>query len=127
MLHQERERGLGGGGGAGASSPEPEPRPGWRAEPPVCGADLLGWRAEGTYRTGRDMRWHEGVVIRYQTSTADGRARRGALERYQIAYPDGMSEWVDDLPQPGIAFRMRGQDARVARAQLEAMLKTHTA
>ena len=64
-------------------------------------------------------------VIRYQTSTPDGRARRGASERYQIAYMDGMSEWVDGLPEPGIAFRMRGDDARVPREQVDRALQLH--
>ena len=94
--------------------------------PPARGADLVGWRAECTYKTGDEVRWHEGVVIRYQTTTADGRGRRGASERYQIAFSDGMSEWVDRLPEPGIAFRMRGDDARVSRAMLDSALRAHS-
>ena len=79
----------------------------------------------GIYTTGGQERWHEGFVIRYQTSTADGRARRSAQERYQIAYLDGMEEWVDELPEPGIAFRRCGGDARVSRAEVERAQRLH--
>ena len=86
---------------------------------------MVGWRTEGTYKTRNEVRWHEGFVIRYQTSTADGRARRGASERYQIAYYDGMSEWINQLPEPGIAFRMPGSDARVAPGVVERARRAH--
>ena len=65
--------------------------------------------------SARQVRWHEGFIIRYQTTTDDGRARRGAAERYQIAYPDGFCEWVDQLPHRGISFRKRGSDVLVSQ------------
>ena len=86
------------------------------------------WRIEGTYDTGREgMRWHEGFVIRYQISSSDGRARRGSAERYQLAYQDGMCEWIDQVPEPGIAFRKPGSDARVSQQQLQQALAAHPA
>ena len=75
--------------------------------------------------TAGQMRWHEGFIIRYQMSTADGCVHRGASERYQIAYSDGMSEWLDGLPEPGIAFRMPGGDARVPREHVQRALRVH--
>ena len=71
------------------------------------------------------VRWHEGLVIRYQVSTTDGRARRGGGERYQIAYSDGMCEWIDGLPEPGISFRKPGPDARVTAAVLASAQQAH--
>jgi hypothetical protein len=74
---------------------------------------------EGTYdQVGGSYSWHEGFVLRYECLSADGRARRGAQERYQIGYPDGLSEWIDALPEPGIAFCRSGSDARVEASVL---------
>ena len=117
VFQRHRERGAG-------CEAEPEPRRGWRSEPPARGSALVGWRTEGTYKTGKEMRWHEGFVIRYQMLMANGRNSKS--ERYQIAYHDGMSEWFDQFSEAGIAFRMQGDDACVSRTDVEHALRVHT-
>ena len=84
----------------------------------------MGWRTEGTCKTGKEIRWHEGFVIRYQMLMANGRNSKS--ERYQIAYHDGMSEWFDQFSEAGIAFRMQGDDACVSRTDVEHALRVHT-